>query len=179
MQIFGCFGLNVSPSRSPGSGPRAGTPAFRCRLVSRYSPSAPSSAVISRPLGRRAGQTFGIAVIGSLITWREKFHSAILVDSLSNANAALADRFNGLVETFLGASGDRALAELQAWKSLSGTASTQAYALAFADSFVIIAAVLAVSAVLVLMLPPLRERMRTPSLPAPANHDALASERRI
>ena len=130
-------------------------------------------------LSRVVGQTFGIAVIGSLITWREKFHSAILVDSLSNANAALADRFNGLVETFLGASGDRALAELQAWKSLSGTASTQAYALAFADSFVIIAAVLAVSAVLVLMLPPLRERMRTPSLPAPANHDALASERRI
>jgi len=129
-------------------------------------------------LSRVVGQTFGIAVIGSLITWREKFHSAILVDSLSNANAALADRFNGLVETFLGASGDRALAELQAWKSLSGTASTQAYALAFADSFVIIAAVLAVSAVLVLMLPPLRERMRTPSLPAPANHDALASERR-
>src|SRR5713101_10192888 len=158
------------------------------RLVLGLALGRPVSAVASQQgpraaslfnLSRVVGQTFGIAVIGSLITWREKFHSAILVDSLSNANAALADRFNGLVETFLGASGDRALAELQAWKSLSGTASAQAYALAFADSFVIIAAVLAVSAVLVLMLPPLRERMRTPSLPAPANHDVLASERRI
>jgi DHA2 family multidrug resistance protein len=121
-------------------------------------------------LSRIVGQTFGIAVIGSLITWREKFHSALLVDSLNNANSALADRLSGLVATFLGANGDPDLAALQAWKSLSGTASNQAYVLAFGDSFVIISVVLAVSAVLVLMLPPLRERAQTPSSSADETH---------
>jgi DHA2 family multidrug resistance protein len=131
-------------------------------------------------LSRVVGQTFGIAVVGSLITWREKFHSALLVDSLNNANSALTDRFNGLVATFLGTHGDPDLAALQAWKSLSGTASNQAYVLAFADSFVIISLVLAVSAILVLMLPPLRERVQTPPLSAgtPPADRGLASGRR-
>jgi DHA2 family multidrug resistance protein len=130
-------------------------------------------------LSRVVGQTFGIAVVGSLITWREKFHSALLVDSLNNTNSALADRFNGLVATFLGTHGDRDLAALQAWKSLSGTASNQAYVLAFADSFVIISLVLAISAILVLMLPPLRDRAGTPPLPAdtPPTDRALTSGR--
>jgi DHA2 family multidrug resistance protein len=131
-------------------------------------------------LSRVVGQTFGIAVIGSLITWREKFHSAILVDGLSNVGSALTERFNGLVGIFSGTHGDQGLAELQAWKSLSGVTSNQAYVLAFADSFVIISLVLAASAVLVLMLPPLRERVQSPSLSAakPPNGDALAAERR-
>lgn len=116
-------------------------------------------------LSRVVGQTFGISVIGSLITWREKFHSAVLVDSLNDASSALAQRFSGLVGSFLGAQGDRALAEAQAWAALSGATSSQAYVLAFADAFVIVSLVLAVSAVLVLMLPPLREGARRPRSP--------------
>jgi MFS transporter, DHA2 family, multidrug resistance protein len=108
-------------------------------------------------LSRVVGQTFGIAAIATLITQREKFHSNLLVDSFNRANPALMERFNGLVGTFLGANGDRARAQLQAWQSLSGSASTQAYVLAFADAFVIVTLVMAASAVLVLMLPPLRE----------------------
>jgi len=125
-------------------------------------------------LSRVGGQVFGIAVIGSLITWREKFHSAILVDRLDNPSADLTDRLNGLIGLFTGASGDRGLAELQAWKSLAGSASIQAYTLAFADAFVIVALVLAASAFLVLMLPPLRDRLRTRP---PTSADALASGR--
>jgi MFS transporter, DHA2 family, multidrug resistance protein len=129
-------------------------------------------------LSRVVGQTFGIAVIGSLITWREKFHSAILVDSINNANSAVADRLNGLVATFLGTHGDSALAQLQGWGSLSATTSKQAYVLAFADSFVIISGVLAVSAVLVLMLPPLREAAPDCRSVTPTRGRAtLASER--
>jgi MFS transporter, DHA2 family, multidrug resistance protein len=107
-------------------------------------------------LSRVVGQTFGIAAIATLITEREKFHSNLLVDSFNSANPALIERFNGLVATFL--NGDRARAQLQAWQSLSDSASTQAYVLAFADAFFIVTLVMAVSAVLVLMLPPLRER---------------------
>jgi DHA2 family multidrug resistance protein len=113
-------------------------------------------------LSRVVGQTFGISVIGSLITEREKFHSAQLVDSLTNANPALVERLNGLVASFLRVSGDHALAQLQAWKSLSGTASNQAYVLAFADAFVIISVVLALSSVLVLMLPPFHKWAEEP-----------------
>jgi DHA2 family multidrug resistance protein len=108
-------------------------------------------------LSRIVGQTFGIAVVGSLITEREKFHSALLVESMSNANAAFVERFNDLVATFLREHGDQGLAQLQAWRSLSTTASQQAFVLAFADAFVIVSAVLAASAVMVLMLPALRE----------------------
>jgi DHA2 family multidrug resistance protein len=143
-------------------------------------PQQGSTAASLFNLSRVVGQTFGIAVVGSLITWREKFHSALLVDSLNNANSALTDRFNGLVATFLGTHGDPDLAALQAWKSLSGTTSNQAYVLAFADSFVIISLVLAVSAILVLMLPPLHDRVQTPplSMGTPPDDHALASGRR-
>jgi MFS transporter, DHA2 family, multidrug resistance protein len=116
-------------------------------------------------LSRVVGQTLGIAAIATVITEREKFHSNLLVDSFNNANPALIERFNGLVATFFGATGDRARAQLQAWQSLSGSASSQAYVLAFADAFVIVAVVMAVSALLVLMLPPLREKAQRPGLP--------------
>jgi MFS transporter, DHA2 family, multidrug resistance protein len=111
-------------------------------------------------LSRVVGQTFGTAVVGSLITEREKFHSALLVDSINNANSAVAERFNGLVASFLATNGDAALATTQAWASLSGMVSNQAFVLAFADAFVVVAAVLAVSALLVLMLPPLHPQMK-------------------
>jgi len=117
-------------------------------------------------LSRVVGQTFGIAVVGSLITEREKFHSALLVESLSNSNPALVERLGNLVATFLREHADQSLAQLQAWQSLSTAFSQQAFVLAFADAFVIISAALAVSAVMVLMLPPLREApQQRPSAP--------------
>ena len=133
-------------------------------------------------LSRVVGQTFGIAVVGSLITEREKFHSAFLVESLSNANPALLERFNNLVATFLGEHGDQSLVQLQAWQSLSTTFSQQAFVLAFADAFVIISAVLAISAVMVLMLPALREAPQRasppPTAPAGATDRAFEASRR-
>ena len=71
-----------------------------------------------------------------------------------------------LVRTFLATHGDLALAQQQAWASLSATASTQAYVLAFADIFVIVAIVMALSALLVLMLPPLRNPAPRPNAQA-------------
>jgi MFS transporter, DHA2 family, multidrug resistance protein len=106
-------------------------------------------------LSRIVGQTFGIGVVSALIRYREDFHSALLVENVNNANSAVAERFNGLVASFLTTNGDAALATKQAWASLSATLSNQAYVLAFADAFVIVAAVLGVSALLVLMLPQL------------------------
>jgi DHA2 family multidrug resistance protein len=132
-------------------------------------------------LSRVVGQTVGIAAIGSLITEREKFHSALLVDSLSNANPALTERFNDLVATFLREHGDQSLAQLQAWQSLSATFSQQAFVLAFADAFVIISVALAVSAIMVLMLPPLRDRPQhrpSPELPSSAGADGVTPEAR-
>jgi MFS transporter, DHA2 family, multidrug resistance protein len=113
-------------------------------------------------LSRVVGQNFGIAVIGSLITYREDYHSAIIVDSFNSGSPSLTERFHGLVATFLAMHGDLALAQRQAWASLSALASSQAYVLAFADAFVAVTVVMGLSALLVLMLPPLREaRPRT------------------
>jgi MFS transporter, DHA2 family, multidrug resistance protein len=114
-------------------------------------------------LSRVVGQTFGIGVIAAVIRYREDYHSAVIVDSFNNANPAVVERFNGLVATFLGTHGDLALAQQQAWASLSAAASTQAYVLAFADTFVIVAIVMAVSALLVLMMPPLHDPTARPT----------------
>jgi hypothetical protein len=90
----------------------------------------------------------------------------------------MAERFNGLVSSFMATNDDAALATRQAWASLTGLLSNQAYVLAFADAFVIVAAVLGMSAFLVLMLPPLHPRIPTsltgmavaPSLTNPTAH---------
>ena len=119
-------------------------------------------------LSRVVGQTFGIGSVSALITWREDFHSALLVDSVNNANSAVAERFNGLVAGFMATSGNAAVASRQAWASLSATLSNQAFVLAFADAFVIIAAVLGVSALLVLMLPRLHGKAGAAAEAAPA-----------
>ena len=77
-------------------------------------------------LSRIVGQTFGIGVVSALIRYRENFHSAVLVESVNNANSAMAERFNGLVASFLATHGDAALATKQTWVSLSGMLSKQA-----------------------------------------------------
>ena len=149
--------------------------------TSHVAPQQGSTAAALFNLSRVVGQTFGSAAIGSLITEREKFHSAVLVAGFNNATPAFTERFNGLVATFLGASGKPDLATLQAWQTLIGMASKEAYVLAFADAFVIVSLVMAASAILVLMLPPLRER--TEPLTVAASHGvsiktALTSRRR-
>jgi len=123
-------------------------------------------------LSRIVGQTFGTAVLGSLITEREKFHSAVLVESIDNASGATTQRLAALTATFQSGHSDAGLAATQAWASLSAALSNQAFVLAFADAFVITTAVMAVSALLVLMLPPLHSRQRPgaqePVLPIPS-----------
>ena len=122
-------------------------------------------------LSRIVGQTFGTGMVAALIRYREDFHSAQLVDSVNNANSAVAERLHEMVERFLATNGNATIATKQAWASLSATLSNQAYVLAFADAFVIIAAVLGVSALLVLMLPqlhPKSARASPPTAGAPA-----------
>lgn len=122
-------------------------------------------------LSRIVGQTAGIGAVSALITRREDFHSVVLVDSVNNANSAVAQRLDGVTAGFMAANGNAALAAKQAWASLSATLSNQAFVLAFADVFVIIAAVLAVSALLVLMLPPLHPKAKDRTATAPALAD--------
>lgn len=122
-------------------------------------------------LSRIVGQTFGTGMVAALIRYREDFHSAELVDSVNNANSAVAERLHGLMEQFLGTNGSAVVATKEAWASLSTTLSNQAFVLAFADTFAIIALVLGISALLVLMLPPLHPksaRTGTPTAGAPA-----------
>lgn len=95
-------------------------------------------------LSRVVRQTFGTGLVAALIRYREDVHSAQLVDSVNNANPAVVERLYEMVERFLATNGNATIATKQAWASLSATLSNQAYVLAFADAFVIIAAVLGV-----------------------------------
>jgi DHA2 family multidrug resistance protein len=130
-------------------------------------------------LSRIVGQTFGTGMVAALITEREKYHSAILISGYSSGNSALADRLSALTSIFYRAGGDRKLAGLQAWQTLSAAQSKQAFVLAFADAFLALSVVLAISALLVLMLPPLRAKVDmgsggespvTPPVVAPGGH---------
>jgi MFS transporter, DHA2 family, multidrug resistance protein len=127
------------------------------------SPSQGPTAAAFFNLSRIVGQTFGTAVLGSLITEREKFHSAVLVDSINNGTDLTAQRLAALTATFESSHGNAGLAGSQAWASLSATLSNQAFVLAFADAFFITTIVMAVSALLVLMLPPLHRRRQDPA----------------
>jgi DHA2 family multidrug resistance protein len=66
-------------------------------------------------LSRIVGQTFGIGVVSALLRYREDFHSAVLVETINNANSSAAERFNDLMASFLAMNGDAALASTQAW----------------------------------------------------------------
>src|SRR4029077_18569957 len=104
----------------------------------------------------------------------------VLAESVNNASSAVAERFKGLVTRFVMTNGDAALATKQARASLSAGLSNQAYVLAFADAFIIISALLAVSALLVLMLPqlhPTTDSAATAAAPVLSNSTASSESR--
>jgi MFS transporter, DHA2 family, multidrug resistance protein len=118
-------------------------------------------------LSRVVGQALGVALVSTLVTEREKYHSSRLVEELTAVSPQLAERLDALRTAFLATHADRSLADLQALSTLASTQSRQAFLLAFNDAFLAVAAVLLVSAYLVLMLPRLPTDDRPVPGPAP------------
>ncbi|MDD1453274.1 hypothetical protein NHF48_023735 [Sphingomonas sp. H160509] len=104
-------------------------------------------------LARVLGIVTGLAMLSHLLVEREKFHSASLVESLAATDPTTAQRLATTAGAFGRFSADTVAAQSAATTALGRAASGQAFALAFADTFIVTAIVLALGAVLVWALP--------------------------
>ena len=104
-------------------------------------------------LTRVFGIVCGLATLSHLVVEREKFHSAILVESIAATDPETAQRLAATAGAFARINPDQTMAQGSAYAALGHAASGQALTLAFADAFTITAIALALGAILVWMLP--------------------------
>jgi DHA2 family multidrug resistance protein len=98
------------------------------------------------------GTTLGVGLISHLVTEREKFHSNVITEAVSVYHALDADRVASVAGVFANRIADDAAATAKAAALLASAASRQAWVLSFNDAFLVIAAVLAISALGVAVL---------------------------
>lgn len=103
---------------------------------------------------RVIGQALGTALIATLVTEREKFHSNQIVEHLTASAGVLQSRLAGLESSFVASSASDA--RLAGLNTLRGQIANQAYVLAYMDAFLVLAGLLSVTALLVWMLPDIR-----------------------
>jgi MFS transporter, DHA2 family, multidrug resistance protein len=84
---------------------------------------------------RNLGGSFGIAILATLLTQREQFHSNRLVDAVSLYNPATQERVDQLTQLFVSKGADFNTAQAQALKTIATTVSRESYVLAFNDCF--------------------------------------------
>jgi MFS transporter, DHA2 family, multidrug resistance protein len=101
-------------------------------------------------MGRNLGGSIGIAILGTLLSMREKLHSNRLGESISLANPLTRDRLDQLTQSFLAQSGDPVAAQNQAFSALDRLVRREANVMAYNDCFFFIGCALFMSAVLVL-----------------------------
>jgi MFS family permease len=85
------------------------------------------------------GGALGSAVIGSFITWREKFHSNILVEHITLTDPLVAQRVSQLANAYGRVITDKSLLNAEALALLGQQATKEAYVLAYNDTFLAIA----------------------------------------
>lgn len=91
--------------------------------------------------GNNLGGLAGSALIGSFVTWREKFHSNQLVSDLSPSDPLVAQRLQQLSGAYGRVLNDSSLRSAEGGAQLSAQATREAYVLAYNDAFLLIAAI--------------------------------------
>jgi MFS transporter, DHA2 family, multidrug resistance protein len=115
-------------------------------------PNQMGSASVIYSMARNLGGSFGIAVLGTLQSVRQRFHSNHLVEKISLSNPITLDRIDQLTQMFLQHTSDPVQAQNQAYEVLDRTIRREANIMVFNDCFFFIGCVLFVSALLVLSL---------------------------
>jgi MFS transporter, DHA2 family, multidrug resistance protein len=111
-----------------------------------------SSASTIYNMTRNLGGSIGIAILETLQSEREKFHSNRLVDAISLSDPVVRDRIQQLTQLFSSHTGDPVLAQDQAYATLSQTVHREATVMSFNDCFLFMGYALFASACLVLLL---------------------------
>jgi DHA2 family multidrug resistance protein len=105
------------------------------------------------------GATLGVALVSNFVAERQKFHSNVITENVSLYNVLDADRLTALAGAFASRLADDDGAVARAVALLASNARRQAWILSFNDAFLVVAAVLVVSAIGVVAIgrsPPLR-----------------------
>ena len=100
---------------------------------------------------RNLGGAVGTAMLGTVLTKREQFHSNIIGQSVTLYRDAVRERIDHLTQYFL-AHGvtDPAVAQHKAIATIGAAVHRQALIQGFSDTFVVIGTVLAIAAVVLL-----------------------------
>jgi DHA2 family multidrug resistance protein len=102
---------------------------------------------------RNLGGAIGIAVLQTLITKREQFHSNVLMSSVSNFSEATRQRIADLTHYFLTHGiADAAVAQHEAIVAIGRTVRHQAFVMSYGDVFFLLGAGLVLSLVATLAL---------------------------
>jgi DHA2 family multidrug resistance protein len=99
---------------------------------------------------RNLGGSVGIAFLSTVLSIREQFHSAKLVEGLTIYDAATQERLHMLQAKFAADGFDSVTALKKALLVLDATVRQQAYVMAFNDCFFVVAVALVLSSVLIL-----------------------------
>jgi DHA2 family multidrug resistance protein len=102
---------------------------------------------------RNLGGSVGIATLSTIVTRREEFHSVRIGESVTDYDPAVTDRLSSLNTTLTQYGLDPTTATATAYKILNNDVRTQAYILAYSDSFFIVGSVLALAAIALFFLP--------------------------
>ncbi len=100
---------------------------------------------------RNLGGSVGIAMLGTLMSHREKFHSAMLTEGVSLFNKGTQQRISTLEHLFVRKGFDIVTAHQKAILTIDMTVRKQANLLAFNDCFKFVGMALALSSVLILL----------------------------
>jgi DHA2 family multidrug resistance protein len=100
---------------------------------------------------RNLGGSVGIAMLATLLSHREKFHSAKIGEGVSIYHLATRERLAALEGGFIARGFDAASAGKKALAALDGTIRQQAYVMAFNDCFLAVGAALIFSSCLILL----------------------------
>jgi MFS family permease len=104
-------------------------------------------------LTRVFGIVSGLGILSHLVVEREKFHSAMLVESVGATSPETAQRLAQTAGAFARFTGDADGAQAAAFAALGRASGGQAFTLAFSDAFLVSAIVLGLGAILVWALP--------------------------
>jgi MFS transporter, DHA2 family, multidrug resistance protein len=99
---------------------------------------------------RNLGGSIGIAILSTLLGWREKFHSSRIGESVSLFDLATQQRIDQLTQSFISRGSNPIVAHDQAIATIDNLVRREAFVMAFNDSFYFIGIALLVSAVTLL-----------------------------
>ena len=101
---------------------------------------------------RNLGGSIGIAILGTLLDLREKFHSSRVGEAVSAYDPATQERLTQLQQFFIGQGIDPSLAQDRAIASIDAAIRQQAFILAYGDCFYFVGCALLLAGVAVLFI---------------------------